>query len=383
VGARPISSNVQYATAQASRYVDKRLRPLVLRLPTVLGSSLDLLRHLENFTVPPEFDLASCTLSVRDVTALYPNIPIDAGIQAVRTVMLEHRDIFPDFDDIEFVVSLLHLVLTHHVNEFDGRFFRQLIGTAMGTSCAVTLAQIFMYHLERGLVHQYIDAKRLLFYLRYVDDMKSLFSTPNDEKDFWLAFNALTPTIEATGTRGRQVDFMDLTVYKGPRWSIERRLDCCSYFKPSHSYLYLPLNSFHTFSAKTKYIKGELIRFVRSNSQHTTFVETRDAFLTHLRRRGIPDSISLPLIKEVCYHARANYLAPKPESAAPSLTRTVFVTEWNPLTKALEIPRILRTHWHKIAQDPTLRDLFEGGFLVAYKNHENQLQRSRRLARAP
>ena len=58
-----------------------------------------------------------------------------------------------------------------------------------------------------------------------------------------------------------------------------------------------------------------------------------------------------------------------------SLTRTVFVTEWNPLTKALEIPRILRTHWHKIAQDPTLRDLFEGGFLVAYKNHENQLQR--------
>ena len=95
------------------------------------------------------------------------------------------------------------------------------------------------------------------------------------------------------------MDFMDLTIYKGPRWSSERRLDCCSYFKPTHSFLYLPLSSFHTFAAKTKYIKSEVIRFVRSNTETSRFVETRRAFLGHLRQRGIPDSISLPLIKEV------------------------------------------------------------------------------------
>jgi hypothetical protein len=241
-----------------------------------------------------------------------------------------------------------------------------------------------MYHLERGLVCQFLDAKRLLFYLRYVDDMKSLFATPKDEVDFWHDFNALSPTIKATGTRGRQVDFMDLTIYKGPRWSSDRRLDCCSYFKPTHSFLYLPLSSFHTFAAKTKYIKSEMICFVRSNTETSRFRETRRAFLGHLRQRGIPDSISLPLIKEVSYASRAEYLTPKPVSNdALSPDRTVFVTEWNPLTKDLDLPRALQEHLPELTRDPNMRSLFEGGFLVAYKNHENQLQRSRRLDRAP
>ncbi|KAL7502788.1 hypothetical protein ACHAXN_000689, partial [Cyclotella atomus] len=56
---------------------------------------------------------------------------------------------------------------------FGDSYYQQLIGTAMGTSCAVWLANLYFgFHEKSKLLPRFKDLlARLLFYARFVDDV--------------------------------------------------------------------------------------------------------------------------------------------------------------------------------------------------------------------
>jgi hypothetical protein len=377
---RPISSNVGYASYNISVWLDEQLRPLVRALPTALHSSRDLALSLDNFSLPPAQSKQRLTFASQDVTALYPSIDLTRGLAAVRRTLLRFGRAY-SAPRIELIMSLLGLVLRHMLNVFDGAFFLQQRGTAMGTPVAVAFAVIFMFDLEFDLVNSFTTQGLLLLYKRYIDDLFMIFKDTSSASRFCSLFNRLDPNIEISGRIGPRVDFMDLTIFKGPRLR-HGGIDTKLYVKPINRFLYLPYNSYHTVNAKSAFVLSELHRFLLNNTLEENFVADKAAFLAHLRARGHPFRTLRNPFDAVLFRDRDALLArlrapPPPKPPTPP----VFILNHDPVVEALDVNSALRKHWHLIRGDPSLP--FDRPPMLVRCNQSNILALSRRLRNTP
>ena len=96
--------------------------------------------------------------------------------------------------------SLNELVLvataqTHSL--FQGNYYDQIDGVAMGSPLAPVLANLFMGHHERIWLQQY-DGPAVYFYRRNVDDTFCLFNNEKDGLEFFHYINDKHPNIRFT-----------------------------------------------------------------------------------------------------------------------------------------------------------------------------------------
>ena len=84
-----------------------------------------------------------------DVVGLYPNIPHEEGLEALRRALdgLENKSV-----STESLSELVQVVLKNNCFEFNGEFYQQLQGTAIGTKFAPSYAILFMAALEERLL---------------------------------------------------------------------------------------------------------------------------------------------------------------------------------------------------------------------------------------
>ena len=87
-----------------------------------------------------------CTVHV---VGLYPSIPHGEGLEAIREA-LDRRE--NPGAATETLVGLASLVLENNYFEFNDRFYRQKLGTAIGTRFAPSYANLFMTHVGREVV---------------------------------------------------------------------------------------------------------------------------------------------------------------------------------------------------------------------------------------
>ena len=107
--------------------------------------STHLINILKDFTIQPGILL--CTL---DVTSLYTNIPHSEGIQSIKEMLAMHKP--PDtLPHNSYIIELLELVFTNNHFEFNGEFYHQLSGTAMGTKLSPSYANLFMANLRTNM----------------------------------------------------------------------------------------------------------------------------------------------------------------------------------------------------------------------------------------
>ena len=84
-----------------------------------------------------------------DVVSLYPNIEHSEGIAACEHFMnLRKNQNFPT----KIIARLINCILKCNTMEFLGRYFHQILGTAMGTPMAVNFANLFMSRFEESLL---------------------------------------------------------------------------------------------------------------------------------------------------------------------------------------------------------------------------------------
>jgi hypothetical protein len=133
---RPIISSSSTPTYHTSIYLDKELQPVLKLLKTVCTSSRTLVAKIHTFTTP-----INSVFMCADITALYPNIPIEKGISTVTQVLSDLQFFTPT--KLAFLMKLLRWVLTNNYCIFDDIIYKQLKGTAMGTPVAVTYSNIF------------------------------------------------------------------------------------------------------------------------------------------------------------------------------------------------------------------------------------------------
>jgi hypothetical protein len=207
------------------------------------------------------------------VSSLYTNIPTELGIKWTR-LFLSGR-LPPDL--INLVISALTLVLNNNYFSFNDSLYLQHIGTAMGTPAAVVYANIFMYILENPVLKTYSSS--ILYYCRYLDDIFAILSgSPTDKSttDFIGSLSRRHPSIKLEVTlSSSSVNFLDLRIFKGPRFATTGILDTSVHQKQLNSYLYIPFASFHPTHCKGGFIVTELKRYIRCCSNRTDFISIK------------------------------------------------------------------------------------------------------------
>ena len=189
-------------------------------------------------------------------------------LQIVYDKMNQNRHLLP-FDPNLFI-KLLHINVNHNYFEFASLIFQQIKGTAMGAAFSPTAANIFMSVTIRRFLHT--QNKKPLLLVHYIDDIFMIWIHTEDElKKFLIDLNSHNSALSYTYHYSLStVDFLDLTVYKSPRFAVTNILDTKTFQKPHNLYQYLHYTSNHQKSVHKAIISGELIRYVRTNMSERT-----------------------------------------------------------------------------------------------------------------
>ena len=96
---------------------------------------------------------------------------------------------------------------------FNGKFYNQIDGVAMGSPLAPVLANIFMGFYESKWLNEY-NLNKPKFYLRYVDDILAAFDKEQDSLNFLNFLNNKHPNIKLTTERqvNHSIAFLDVFI---------------------------------------------------------------------------------------------------------------------------------------------------------------------------
>ena len=389
-GIRPIVSGSSCTTEHISAYIDSIIKPLVPLIPSYIKDSSHVIALLEKTCIPKEALLVTI-----DASSVYTNIPHDEGTSAFLEAVAASQtyDLPPDI-----LQKLFDVVLKCNIFRFENSIYAKMQGTAMGTNMAPSYANLFMDRFKRSFLADELIQPLLLKH--YIDDILCILPGTREELDSFLErLNRAHHKLRFTWSISEShVEFLNLNIFKGPRFNNTNHLDLSTHFKKTNTFQYLHYSSSHPRSIFRGLVKGEAIRFLRSNT--TTFTATKKSLSSHLLSRGYPKAFRDPILDSVTYDLRHKYipslpsptpnpsLAPSPSSSlapspslahgpspspspsprlapnptsnpSPSLTHQPprLVATYSPYLPCLR--DFLTKHWHIITQDPQLFSLFQ------------------------
>ena len=153
---RPIVSACNFPTELIATYLDRITTPLVQSLTSYVKDSNHMLRIADSFRFPG----TSNSVFTMDVKSLYTVIPNVDGLLAL-THFLNKRPVLQPPTHTQ--VRLAELVLTLNTFSFNGDFYRQTGGVAMGSRWGPNYACLFMGHVEEKIFAQYAGTKPALY----------------------------------------------------------------------------------------------------------------------------------------------------------------------------------------------------------------------------
>lgn len=275
---RPIVSDCGSETYLTAEFLDYYLNPLSTKHPAYVKDTYHFIDIVHRLRITSDIYFFSM-----DVESLYTNIPIQAGIECVRNVFEQYPD--PRRPDAE-LLQLLDINLTRNDFIFNGDFYLQVKGTAMGKKFAPAYANIFMANWEREV---FLKCKvKPAYYLRYLDDIWGIWTGSKREfEEFVEILNSHDPSIRLkTEICAQSIDFLDVTVFKGPEFLTTFKLETKVYFKKTDTHALLHKSSFHPKHTFRGIVKSQLLRFRRICSREGDFREAVQILFAALRRRG-------------------------------------------------------------------------------------------------
>jgi hypothetical protein len=223
-----------------------------------------------------------------NVTALYPNIPINFGLYTVRTVL--HDLQYFTKNKLNFIMELLRWVLLNNYCSFNDIKYLQKKGTAMGTPTAVVYSNIFLYGIEK----QIFPLNTPLYYTRYIDDIYAVFCNAERAQAYVNSFNDFCPSINLEAvTIGRTGIILDLEVslkehpLPSPHDLIHHKI----YQKPRNIYQYIPTTSEHKPSLFKSFVLQELNRYSLACTDTSDLADIIASFNARLLARSYDPSI--------------------------------------------------------------------------------------------
>ena len=408
---RPIVSCVTYVTTPLSKWVDSMLNPLVMNIPTVIKDSKSFVNMIESLYVDSEH-INDCMLLVADISSLYTMIPTDEGIAMMRRFLnrpVNRRQLLAQHkyqqqeeinkaksdkkrqqlqqiqqqqrrngdDDtcnkiINTIIEALTIVLKNNYIQFKGKTYLQINGTAMGQSCAVVFANVFVYEIEIDMVNRRLREQSLLKYGRFIDDVFALITRSSLTQAFIDEINSLHPNMTFNCiASSSDVEFLDIVIYKGERYQREKRFDVRVHQKQINRYLYIPYTSFHTYHNKIGWIKAELIRYIRNTSSIDEYIKIKKLFFRRLRDRGYPPRFLLNIFNTVMHSERSDMLATCTRQRDVTQTPLTFITTYHQSIRHVTIRDCLMRHWNLFDSDKKIQSVLGERPIIGYRRSAN------------
>ena len=297
---RPIVSHKDSLLCHSAKFIDHILQPLARSYNDYLHNSTELVHKLSTLYIKEEVVLVSM-----DIISLFPSIPQSECIKVIHDEMYKHQELI--ISDPNFITQLLELNMYNNYFTFAKFTFHQTTGTTMGASYSPTVANIFMSVFFRKFFKT--TTQKPLFFSRYIDDIFMIWPKKYCLATFLESLNKYHPNIKfTTTTSDNTIDFLDLTIFKGPHFATTQLLDTKTFQKPSNLYQYLHFNSFHPKSVFKGIIIGECIRYIRTNSQQINYESQIALLKQRLQHRNYPLKFINKQIQKVHYHNRENFI---------------------------------------------------------------------------
>ncbi len=275
---RPIVSDCGSETYFTAEFLDYYLNPLSCIHPAYVRATYHVIDIVKNLRIQSEFHFFSM-----DVDNLYTNIPIKDGIDCVKKIFAEHPD--PRRPDEE-LLSLLEINLLRNDFMFNGNFYLQIKGTAMGKKFAPAYANIFMANWEREVLLK--CPNKPACYLRYLDDIFGIWvGTEEEFREFVKILNCHDPSIKLkVELNYNSINFLDTTVFKGTEFTSNFKLDIKVFFKSTDTHALLHKKSFHPKHTFKGIVKSQILRFRRICTRDQDFWEAIRILFRALKKRG-------------------------------------------------------------------------------------------------
>ena len=200
---RPIVSCIKAYNYGLSSYLAKMVNPLIPK-DFCADDTFSFIQDVRNI------DTHDCFMVSYDVTSLFTNIPLDETIQLAVDLVFESQ---PNIkiskselkDLFEFATRESHFL-------FDGNFYDQIDGVAMGSPLGPVLANLFMAVNEK----RWLESCEIppSFYRRYVDDIFCLMKSEDDANNFLVYLNGKHPNIKFTMEieEDKKLPFLDVLI---------------------------------------------------------------------------------------------------------------------------------------------------------------------------
>ena len=283
---RPIVSDKKSVSRPCASLLEFFLTPIAERAPSFLRDSHHLIALLHDLRLN-----SNSILFTMDVAALYSNIPIEGGLEAVSEAFRLHPD--PRRPDLT-LLTMLRLLLTHNTFTFEGQQFLQCTGTAMGAAYSGAFANIYMARWETRTLAHHLQPR---IWLRFIDDIFGLWDHGLDAlHEFHNFLNGIDNNIQLDmHFDSNSVRFLDLEIYRTADDHLGYRIG----FKATDSHMILPSSSHHPRPVFSGILYSQILRWASRSYSHEDFLQTKALVTPSWRRQGYSRSAIRSAMKKV------------------------------------------------------------------------------------
>ena len=208
---RPIISGLKHPAIKISKFLDDLLRPLFDQMAsnTTITSGFELVKKLQEWsTNSMHQETLFCTIDVAD---LYTMVPQVGGVLSLKKMLdcfkLKHVGGLK----VETIIRLSRFVMQNNYFSYNGQYYHQIRGGAMGSSLTLTVANCYMFFYEQQIVKQIYNSLGL--YFRYTDDIFIVINWPPRHLLKQISsWNCFDENINLSANINSSVNFLDLYI---------------------------------------------------------------------------------------------------------------------------------------------------------------------------
>ena len=238
---RPTVSSRGSITYVVAKELAHIIKPLVGQSPHHLKNTQHFIQQLQSKKLEPGEVMTSF-----DVKALFTSVPVHPAIQIVKQ-RLQQDNTLPERTNMSIpqITSLLEFCLTNTYFLFQGKYYEQFQGAAMGSPISPLIAIISMEEFEVKALSSI--PYPLSLWLRFVDDT-FVINRAEQSQDLLHHINNQNPHIQFTvePTQQGSLPFLDTLVTIEP----DNTFSTTVYRKSTHTDQYLHWDSNHHITAK-------------------------------------------------------------------------------------------------------------------------------------
>ena len=366
---RPIIAGPVCPTHRLSHFIDIILQPFAKEITAYVKDNFDVLRKL------PKEVTDDTEMATLDVENLYGNITHEIGLEAVKfwleTCPREMSRISNDF-----ILSGIRLILENNTFHFNGIFYKQLKGTAMGTKMAPMYATLTLGYLEKKLYASiYNDYNFTIYenfvkyYFRYLDDVLVIYdrramSINNINYMLNSVSNDLNFKLE---TVGDEVNFLDIRILKK-----NNTLETDLFTKSTDTKQYLNFQSNHPRHVKRALPYNLARRICTIVSQDEIKMKRLHELKSNLLKCNYPLLLINDGIEKALSYSRTTLLNPIVNSSKNTNENIVHVSTYDP--NVTSNSELIQKLFNELQKNESTRNAFQNKKLIFSKRQPPNLK---------